>query len=131
MDLFWKSAAAVLITVVIALTLGKWESNITLMLSVAVCSMVSMIAVSFLEPVMDLFRQLSAMSGLGKNTLTILLKILGIGFVTEIVSLICTDSGNSSLGKIMTFLSSSVVLWLSIPIINQLIDILKQILGAI
>lgn len=131
MDLFWKSAAAVLITVVIALALGKWESNITLMLSVAACSMVGMIAVSFLEPVMDLFRQLSAMSGLGKNTLAILLKILGIGFVTEIVSLICTDSGNSSLGKIMTFLSSSVVLWLSIPIINQLVDILKQILGAI
>lgn len=131
MDLFWKSAAVVLITVIVSLAIGKWESNITLMLTVAVCCMVGMTALSFLEPVMDLLYQLASMCNLGNNTLSILLKIMGVTFIAEIISLVCSDSGYSSLGKAFGFLSSSVGLWLSIPIINQLIDLLKQILGAI
>ena len=131
MELFWKSAAAVLISVILGLTLGKWEKNITLLLYVAVCCMVGIIAVSFLEPVMDILRQLETMSGLDNSTLSILLKVLGISFVAEIICMICVDSGNSTLGKILGFLSSCVILWLSIPIVNQFLDILKQIMGAV
>lgn len=131
MDLFWKATAGILLTVILSITLGKWEKDISILLSIAVCCMVSLIAVSFLEPVLDLLRQLETMGNLGSSTLNILLKVLGIGFVSEIVTMICSDSGNSSMGKTITFLSSCAILWMSIPLFNQLIDLLKQILGEV
>lgn len=131
MDLFWKSSAAVIITVILCLTLGKWENGITILLTVAVCCMVGIIAASFLAPVLDLLSQLELLSNLDNSTLKILLKILGISFISEITCVISTDSGYSSLGKMITFLSSCVILWLSIPIVNQFLDLLKQILGAV
>jgi len=131
MNLFWKSAAAILICVILTITLEKRESNIALLLSVTTCCMVGVISISFLEPVMDLLFQLEVLANLEDNTLKILIKILGISFVAEIVCMICADSGNSSLGKILGFLSSCVILWLAIPIVNQFLDLLKYILGVI
>jgi len=131
MDLFWKSTAAVIITVILCLSLGKWENGITILLTIAVCCMLGIISASFLSPVIDLLGQLEILSNLDNHILKILLKILGISFISEITYMICTDSGNSSLGKMITFLSSCVILWLSIPIVNQFIDLLKRILGAL
>lgn len=131
MDLFWKSVAAALISVILGLAVGKWEHNFSLLLSVLFCCMVGVVVASFLVPVMDLMAQLEAIGKIGNNTLRILLKVVGISFVGELVSLICMDAGNSSMAKMVGFLTSSVILWLSIPIINQFIDMLKQILGAV
>ena len=131
MDLFWKCAAAALICVILGITLKKWEQNFSLLLSIMICCMIGIVVVSFLSPVMDLLHQLVEISNISISTLGILLKVVGISFVGEIVSLICTDSGNSSIAKILGFLTDCVILWLSIPIINQFIDLLKQILGAV
>ena len=46
-------------------------------------------------------------------------------------SLICSDAGNSALGKTLQILGAVAVLWLSIPLINSLIALLEQILGDI
>ena len=51
MSLFWKAAAAVLLAVVLGLSLGK-QKDIGVLLTMAVCCMVAMIAISYLEPVL-------------------------------------------------------------------------------
>ena len=48
MSLFWKAAAAVLLAVVLGLSLGK-QKDIGVLLTMAVCCMVAMIAISYLE----------------------------------------------------------------------------------
>ena len=53
MSLFWKAAAAVLLAVVLGLSLGK-QKDIGVLLTMAVCCMVTMIAISYLEPVLGL-----------------------------------------------------------------------------
>lgn len=131
MDLFWKSVAATLVSVILGFTLGKWERNFSLLMSVILCCMVGTVVVSFLVPVIDMMMQLETLCNLGERTLQILLKIVGIGFMGEFVSLICADSGNSAMAKMITLLTNAVILWLSIPIINQFFDMLKQILGTI
>ena len=71
------------------------------------------------------------MGQLESDTLTILLKAVGIGLVTEVTCLICTDAGNAALGKTLQFLSCAVILWLSIPLLNELLELIDNILGAI
>lgn len=131
MDLFWKSVAAAIISVILGLTLGKWEHVFSLLMSVLICSMIGIAVTCFLVPVIDLMVELGAMSSIEENTLRILLKVVGISFVGELVSLLCSDAGNSAMAKLLGVLTSSVVLWLSLPIIHQFIDLLKQILGMV
>lgn len=131
MDLFWKAAAGALLTAVLGLALGKWNKDMGVLLSMAVCCMIAMIVISYLEPVLDFLRQLEVLGDLQGDMLGILLKALGIGLVAEIAGMVCADAGNSSLGKALQMLGGAVILWLSIPIFNALLDLIQEILGEI
>ena len=60
-----------------------------------------------------------------------LMKITGIGIVSELVQMICKDSGNSALAQMMHLLGTSMILLLSQPILEALLDLVQQILGAL
>lgn len=131
MDLFWKAAAGALLTAVLGLALGKWNKDMGVLLSMAVSCMIAMIVVSYLEPVLDFLRQLEVLGDLQGDMLGILLKALGIGMVAEIAGMVCADAGNSSLSKGLQMLGGAVILWLSIPIFNALLELIQEILGEI
>ena len=124
MSLFWKAAAAVLLAVVLGLSLGKQKDIVTM----AVCCMVAMIAISYLEPVLDFLRELETLGDLQGDMLGILLKAVGIGLVSEIAGLVCTDAGNGSLGKTLQMLGSAVILYLSLPIFTAMLELIREIL---
>ena len=131
MAIFWKAAAAALITVILGLALGKQEKDIGAILSMAVCCMVTVSTLIYLEPVLDFLRELESVGDLQGDFLGILLKILGIGLVAEIASAVCNDAGNGSLGKTIHMLGSAVILYLSLPVFRGLIDMLSRILEEI
>ena len=60
--------------------------------------------------------------------LGILLKAVGIGLVSEIAGLVCTDAGNGSLGKTLQLLGSAVILYLSLPIFTAMLELIREIL---
>ena len=129
MELYWKAASYVLIAVILSQAIK--EKDIGLMLTMTATVMVGMIILSYLEPVVDFLRELSAMGDLKGETLGILLKALGIALVTQIAEMVCKDSGNSSLGHSMTILGTAAILWISLPVFRLLIQILKKILGEL
>lgn len=131
MTAFLQAAAAVLLAVVLGLMLNKQGKDMGTVLSIAVCCMVAMIAISYLQPVVEFLQKLETLGGLDESMVGILLKAVGIGFVAEIAGLICSDAGNSSLGKSIQILGSAVILWLSIPLFNSLIELVQEILGEI
>ena len=93
--------------------------------------MLAVLALTYLKPVIELTKQLQQMVGLDRDMLQILLKAVAIGIIGEIAGLICTDTGNAALGKAMQLLSASVVLWLSVPMIEALLELLKEMLGEV
>lgn len=131
MDIFIKAAAGVLIAVVLVLALSKQGKDISLLLTIAVCCMLVSAAITYLQPVTDFLGRLQSIGQLDSETLTILMKAVGIGLLAEITGLICTDAGNASLGKALQMLATAVILWMSIPLLNELIELIDKILGAI
>ncbi len=131
MDIFLKSAAGVLIAIVIALILSKQGKDLAVLLIIAVCCMVIVAAVSYLSPITELLNHLQTVGKLDSDTFHIMLKSVGIALISEVTSLICTDAGNAAMGKTLQFLSTAVILWLSIPLLNELLELLDTILGAI
>ena len=131
MDLFWKSVAAVLLTVVLSLAIGKQEKDFAVLLNMAVCCMAAVFAVAYLEPVFDLLRELESEVNLQGELLGLLLKAAGIGLVAELAGMICRDAGNSSLEKTMQLLGSAAILYLSIPMFQSLLALVRDILGEL
>ena len=131
MDTFIRVIAALMIAVILGLTLQKQGKDIALALTVAVSCMVLLAAVDYLKPVVEFIKRLEEIASIDGQWIAVLLKAVGIGLVAQISALICEDSGNAALGKTIQFLSSAVILWIAIPLMNALLDLIQRILGEI
>lgn len=101
------------------------------LLTLCVCIAVAIASFSFLKPVIAFVQKLAGIGQLDSGLLSVMLKVVGIGLISEICTLVCKDAGNESMGKILQILSSCVVLWLSIPVFEKLISLLEKILGKV
>ncbi len=131
MELFIQAAAGALLAVVLGLALEKQGKDMTLLLTVAVCCMVTVAAVSYFRPVMTFLEELQAIGDLNDGMIGTLLKILGIGILTEVCATVCSDAGNSSLAKALQLLGATAILWLSLPVFSALITLIQEIMGAL
>ena len=130
MENYWKACAIMILTVVLGAALGKTEKDLSVVLSLAACCIILMVALEYLSDILVFLWELG--SGIGdRNPFTgILLKIAGVALVTEVSSLLSADAGNSSLGKAMQILGNSVILFLSLPILEGFLEIIREILGC-
>ena len=129
MGLFLKCAAGVLVAVVLILALGR--KDLGLILSMAVCAMTAMAAAQLLEPVTALLDTLESLGGLDGELVAILFKAVGVGLITDIAAMVCTDSGNASLAKAVGLLGTAAVLWLSLPMFEALLSLIQEILEGL
>lgn len=131
MDHYFKIIAAVLVTSVLSLVLSKQGKDISVLLVLLVCCTVAVIAMQYLQGVVDFFRELQNLTELDSELLQILLKVVGIGMLGELATMICTDAGNTALGKALQMLTGILVLWLSLPLLRTLLSLISGILGEL
>lgn len=131
MEVFLRATAAVLVAVIMYLVLNSHNKELALLLTLAVCCAVIAAAGQFVEPVMDFLNTLKQVGQLDNGYLSIVLKVVAIGFLSEVAALVCNDAGNATLGKVLQMLAACVILWLSIPLLNNLLELVQNILGEV
>lgn len=131
MEGFLQATGAVLIGIILTRTLSGWDKSWASILTMGVCAMVLLLGIQYLEPVVAFLRELESLGNLQTDLLTILLKTAGIGILTEITALLCADSGNASLAQSLRILSAGVILWLSLPVFQALLELIREILEGV
>lgn len=131
METFWKAIAVIILTVILGVTLGKTEKDISVVLSVAACSIIMIIAMQYLEEVIAFLWQLSSKESEQIPSIKIILKITGVALVTELTTLISSDAGNSALGKAVEILGNAAILNLALPLLETFLTILQELMGLI
>ena len=85
----------------------------------------------YLDPILDLIARLERIGFMQQEWISVILKAIGIGLLVEIGSLICVDAGNAALGKTLQIIGTVVILWLAVPLMAQLLDLLERVLGEV
>ena len=131
MSVYLQVCGAVLLAVIMVLTLKSHSKETGTILAVSVCCMVALAALQYLQPVLRFLETLELLGKLDSDMVTTLLKVTGIGMITEISNLVCKDAGNESMGKSMQLLGSAAILYLSVPLFAALLELLQKILGEL
>lgn len=131
MEHFWEAAAAIIIAVVLWIILSKQGKEFSLGVSIVACCIVLILTSRYLDPLLDFISKLEYLAGFQAEWIAIVLKAVGIGLVVEVGSLICIDAGNAVLAKVLQIVGSIVMLWLGIPLMSGLLDLVQQILGGL
>ena len=74
------------------------------------------------------FYDIADSTGIERGIFSSILKIIGIGYLTEFANGICVDSGAKSIGDKLQFAGKVVILLLALPILENLIEIIAEIL---
>lgn len=131
MDKFYIAVAGILLTAVLTVALHRHNGEIAALLGLCGSCLVVIVAVGFFSPVAAFLKRLQQLGSLEQPMLGIVLKVTAVSFTAELASTVCTDSGNSALAKSLQILSTAVILYLSLPMFQALLDLVERILGAV
>ncbi len=131
MELYWKALGAALLGIFLTITLERQGKDFSMLLTLCICIMLGTIGANYMNPILEYLGQLEVLGDLRSDLLQKLLKIFGIGMAGEMAASVCTDAGNSSLGKGLRFLSNIAILYLAIPVFTSLTGLLVQILDEV
>ena len=131
MNSFFQVTGAVLIAVILGLSLNKNVKDFSVVLILLVSCMVMTVMTAYFEPIIDFVEELLHIGNIQSELMKPVLKATGIGIVAEIASLICADSGNAALGKCIQIFATTVILWISIPLMRSMLELMQRMLGSI
>lgn len=120
-----------MVAIILWVILSGYSKEYAVAISICTCCLILIIAGRFVEPIVNLLNQLQELGNLQPQWLNVMLKAAGIGLVVEIGSLICADAGNAALGKAMQILGAMVILWLAIPLMSGLVELIQKIVGEL
>lgn len=124
-----RFAAAALIGLILTLVVGRQSKDLSLLLSLAVCVLLCLGAMEFLEPVTEFLSELRQLGELDSDAVSILLKCAGIGMLSELAGLLCADAGEGAMGKALQICSNAAILWLSLPLLRQILTMIGEVLA--
>ena len=123
--------AVVLTGLVLSLVVGKQAKDFGILLTLAVCVIVCLGAMEFLEPVTALMADLRRLGRLDSEAVEILLKAAGMGLLGELAATLCADAGEGALGKVLHLMTNAAILWLSLPLFRQILTMIEEVLAGI
>lgn len=110
--------------------LNKHGNEFALVITIILCCFLFGYTLEYLKSVISLSEKLRELSGINVQIFKILIKSVGIGLLSEIVMLICNDVGYSAIGKAVQLAGGITILWLSIPLFDNLLDLVEKILNC-
>ncbi len=85
------------------------------------------LAVSRLQAVVAVMNQLVQKAGLAQDYLKVLLKVVGIAYVSEFAAQTCRDAGEDSLAAKVEMGGKVLVLAMASPVIVALVDLVLEV----
>lgn len=123
-----KILAIALITCIATIIVKQVKPDFANLVTLAGGIVVLLMLVDYINQVFDVLKLLVDKTNLSPGLFSIVLKIIGIGYLTEFTANICNDSGSSSLANKVLFAGKIVILVMSLPILINIIEIIMGIL---
>lgn len=123
-----KILAIALITCIATIIVKQVKPDFANLVTLAGGIVILLMLVDYINQVFDVLRLLVDKTNLSPGLFGIILKIIGIGYLTEFTANICTDSGSSSLANKVLFAGKIIILVMSLPILINIIEIIMEIL---
>ena len=116
------------IAVIIIVILKQYRPEFAIYASIIAGVLILTLASGTLSGIINMINSISNKTNINSDFLVILIKITGIAILTEFAVSICKDSGESAIASKVDIGGKVIIISMSIPIINALIDTVVKIL---
>ena len=120
-----KIAILGIVVVLLALPFRIIKGEYSLYLSIAGCILIFYFVLGKMQQVIELMEKIGASLPIDSGYLGILVKIIGITYITEFSADLCKDAGYSALAGQIAIAGKLSVLGISMPVITALLEMVS------
>lgn len=129
MEIIFRILGLCLVITIAIIVVRQTKPELAVLVGVAGSIVLFFYILDMLEQVFGVFKYILDSTGLDPQLFVVLLKIVGVGYLTEFGANICSDSGNSAVASKILLAGKLAIFVLSIPIIKSLIEIIASIMA--
>ena len=117
-----------LIGALVAGILRQEKSELYIFAVIAGGALILIVILSSLTEVIAQFGMLVGKSGVDESLFAGVLKIIGVGYITEYASALCNDYGVSSIANKLQLAGKVTVFFITMPILSNLVEVISSML---
>ena len=125
----FKVIAAAIIGVLLANILKNAKSELTIMITGGVSILILFYIISGLSGIIDELKILQSYISISGKYISILIKVIGISYITQLAADICRDNGYSAIAGQLEIFCKITIAGLSMPIVIALFEVVTQCVG--
>ena len=110
--------------VIMIIILKNYRPEMALVLAIVTGIGIMLFAIYKMSSVINILNDLVTKSGINKDFLLIIIKVIGIAYIVEFVKNICIDAGQSSIATKLEMAGKVIIVVLTIPLISSLVNVL-------
>ena len=128
MQEIFKIIGVAFITAVTAILLKSTKPELSFAVTITGVIVILLFIMDSLQSVLSVFASITQIAGLHNGLLKLLLKIVGVGYITEFGAGILNDFGSNTIADKVILCGKIIVVLLSVPIIESLLEMMKGFL---
>ena len=119
-----KIVGVSIFSVIMIIILKNYRPEMALVLSIITGIGIMLYAISKMSSVINVLNDLVSKSGVNKEFLLIIIKVIGIANIVEFGKNVCIDAGQSSIATKLEMAGKVVIVVLTIPLVSSLVNVL-------
>ena len=127
----FKIIGVAFVTSVSAVLLKATKPELSFAVTVTGIIVILLFIVDMLQSTLTVFSTIAEMTGIENGLLKTLLKIVGVGYITEFGAGILTDFGSTSVADKVSLGGKIAIVMLSLPVIESLLTLIRGFLQLV
>lgn len=123
-----KIASVGIIAVILSLVIKNYKPEFSIQITLITSLFIFVFVFAKLSIIMDTIKIISDKINVDIVYLPVIFKILGISYIADFSAQLCKDAGESAIATKIEFAGKVLIMYLAIPIIISILDIIENLL---
>lgn len=121
-----KIALIALAGMTLAMLVGSMRKDISIWITIVCAVIIFFYGISKFEYIVDMFYELTEYIGIHETYIKIILKMIGIAYLSEFIASICKDAGQNTIAGQVDFFGRISMIAVSLPVLRSLLETIGE-----
>lgn len=129
MDVF-RIAAIGIISAILSVTIKNWRPELAILIAIAASVVIVPTVVGVFGETIKVFEEIISDCGVSTEYFNLVIKLIGISYVTKFAAETCKDCGENAIGAKVELAGKVAVFALCVPVIGAFLNLVKETLNS-
>ncbi|MBQ7096560.1 MAG: stage III sporulation protein AD [Clostridia bacterium] len=114
---------------IISVFVKNWRAELSMQISLIAAVVIFFTVLPYMKTVFSVFEDISDRIGLDGSYMKIVLKVIGIAYVTQLGAELCRDAGESAIASKIEFGGKIMIVALSVPVMYSFLEVVETVIN--